>query len=447
MKKTDISSNHVFHCATSLYSFSPSEVSYPRTETEIVQIIQAAAQRNIKVRVIGALHSQAPIPATSGICVVLDKYKNVLNIKDSLVTVQAGIKIWELNQILAKHNLALPTLGGIDRQTVSGAISTGTHGGSLYHKSLSSYVESLRIIRADGSILEVDSSDYLFNAVGISMGLLGVTSTITFKCVPAFSLQSRVYSMSMDVLLQKFDEINRKNKYVDIKYSPIADSAQVLLMNPTKERIENNGGWNPQKKSKARRRLENLITASAMRLFHTHKFNWLQRPLVENYEKTAYASPFGSSDFVLTHFEAANDDLDELIPVSDMEIAIPYSQATNALTYLRNNFQKTQKFPSMSVHIRCSDSEDFWLSPAYGEPICWIEFWEYPRTGEFFTEMVEVLKRFRCRYHWGKQIPTQVNLKYLKQQYEKWHDFIQLKKEWDSLDIFLNPCLERYFYS
>lgn len=443
--------NYVLSSAVSLYSFSPCAVPHPSTEEEIIQIIQEAAQHNLKVRAIGSLHSAAPIPATDGVCIVLDKYKNVVNIEGSLVTVQAGMKIWELNEILAEHNLALPILGTIVQQTVSGAISTGTHGGSLEHKSLSGYVQALRLIRADGSILQVDSSQDIFNAVVISMGLLGIVSTVTFQCVPAFSLQSKVISMSMDTLLQEFDNINQNNKYVDIRYSPITDNVQIVLINQTVETLTKNGGWYPTVKTKMEWKLTDFINKLGQRFFYSYRLNWLQRWCIKQYDKTVYSCPYGRSDFVLTHFDATSDDLvtngdgNDLDPVSDMEIAIPYSHTQAALACLRNHFHKTRKYPSMHIHIRCSAAEDFWLSPAYVQAICWIEFWEYPRTGEFFREMVELLKPFNFRCHWGKQIP--VEREYLKQQYKKWHDFIRLREDWDSNAMFSNACLDSYFYS
>jgi L-gulonolactone oxidase len=438
--------SRVFKNADLLYSFFPCAVVHPTTEAEIVQVIQEAGQQGLKVRAIGAIHSLAPIPATEGVCIVLDKYKQVVNIEDSLVTVQAGIKIWELNEILAQHNLALPILGTIDRQTVSGGISTGTHGGSLFHQSLSSYVQALRLVRADGSILEVDCSQKIFNAVGLSMGLLGIISTVTFKCVPAFSLQSKLCKIPIDILLQNFDDIQTNNKYVDIRYTPITDTAQVILINPSSENLKENSGWHPVVKNRIKQRMTNFINEIGLHLFYSYQLNWLQRWSIKQHDKApAYACVSGRSDFVLIHFDAMTNDLDERVlgpSGSDMEIGIPYSQARAALTCLRNHFHKTQKYPSTHIHIRCAAADDFWLSPAYKQPICWLEFWEYPRTGEYFREIVELLKPFNFRCHWAKDMP--IEQEYLRKQYEKWNDFIRLRQEWDSKGMFANSCLDRH---
>ncbi|MGA7933786.1 MAG: D-arabinono-1,4-lactone oxidase [Kovacikia sp.] len=441
----------VFKSAVSLYSFSPTTVVHPTTEEEIVQAVKVAAQQKLTVRAIGALHSLAPIPATEGVCLVLDQYRNLVKIAGSCVTVQSGMKLWELNQVLAQYGLALPVLGTIVQQTVAGAISTGTHGGSVHHQSLSGYVQSLRLVRADGSVLELDRAHPLFNAVVISMGLLGIVSTVTFQCVPAFSLQSQVCALPMEQFLQRFDAIQQTNQYVDMRYSPITDTVQLVLINPSTQPILENGGWQQTVKSKQEWKRTDFINKVAQRLFNTHRFNWLQRWGFEQYDKTVYASPYGRSDFVLTHFDATSDELisngtlDDLEPVADMELAISYAQAPAALACLRDYFHRTRRYPSMHIHLRCTAADEFWLSPAYGQAICWLEFWEYPCTGQFFQEMVELLKPFSVRGHWGKQIP--VEPAYITGQYERWSSFLDLRQTWDPDRRFSNACLDHYFGS
>lgn len=446
--------------AMSLYSFSPTAVVHPTTEEEIVQGVQLAAQHHLKVRAIGSLHSLAPIPATDGVCFVLDQYNQLISIEGQLVTVQAGMKLWELNQVLAQHGLALPILGTIALQTVAGAISTGTHGGSLHHPCLSGYVQALRLIRADGSVLVLDRTHDHFNAAVISMGMLGIVSTITLQCVPAFSLQTEVCSLPMETFLETFDAIQQQNHYVDMRYSPITDTVQLALINPSAESILESGGWHAKIKNHQDWKRTDFINKLGVRLFNTHKLNWLQRWCVRLYEQTVYSSPYGRSDFVLTYFDSGSIDCvlnclgtpsdslshkqkNNLDPVADMELAIPYTQAQAALSCLRAYFHKTRRYPSMHIHMRCTAVDDFWLSPAYGQTICWLEFWEYPRTGKFFQEMVELLKPFQCRGHWGKQIP--IESAYLKQQYGRWADFLALRQAWDPDRRFANPCLDAYF--
>ena len=437
--------------AVGLYDFSPQAIAQPKTEQDLIQIVQYAKQHNRRVKAIGARHSAVPLPATEGICVSLERYKKVLHVDGLLVTVQSGIRLCELNDFLAQHHLALPILGTIAQQTVSGAVSTGTHGGSLHHTSLSGYVEAMRIVRADGTVAQVCKGDELFDGVAIALGSLGLISTITFRCVPAFSLGTNVITLPMTSFLAQFDSLNRQNKYVDIRYSPITDSAHLALINPTTEPLYENGGWKPPNTSFLSQRLADStdwINKLAQRLFLTHKFNWLQRWGIERYDRSIYAEAYGRSDFVLTHFDATSTDLlanearSDLDPVADMEVAVSYSSAVEAIATLRHHFQSTQRFPSMHIHLRTQAAETAWLSPTRGEAICWIEFWEYPCTGKFFAEMMALLQPFDPIGHWGKQLPKLPGSE-LKHQYAHWNDFIQLRQQWDPNGLFLNDYLNQ----
>ncbi len=439
----------ILSSAVSLYQFTPRAVFHPATEADLAQAVQLAAKEGLKIRAIGALHSAVPIPATDGVCIMLDRYQKLLKVEGTQVTVQAGIQICQLNEVLAEKGLALPILGTIDQQTIAGAISTGTHGGSLHRPSLSSYVSAVSLIKADGSIVTISRNQPAFKAVGISLGLLGILSTVTIDCVPAFSLRAKTYAFSFEQLIKNFERIHQDNDFVDIRYSPITNTAHAVLINQPEQPIAKNGGWEPVKQSKLTWRATETVNKMAQRVFQQLPVNGLQRWCLNRYEQSVYSAPYGRSDFVLTHFDATSDDLIsnkasvDLDPVADMELAVPYGRAIAALQAIRDHFHKTQRYPTMQIHIRCSAGEDFWLSPSQSEPICWLEFWEYPCTGEFFAEMVALLKPFGLRGHWGKQIPIETN--YLQAQYPRWQDFCQLVKQWDADGRFSNSTLTHYF--
>lgn len=438
------SSRPTITSAVGLYQFSPAKLFRPTCEAEIVRAVNWAVARGLRVKAIGALHSLIPLPATEGACLVLDEYDEVLDVTGHLVTVQSGMRLGQLNEHLADRGLALPTLGTIAQQSVAGAISTGTHGGSLHRASLSGYVQAMRIVRADGSVIEVDRDrDELFDAVAISLGALGIISTVTFRCVPAFSLQTEVRSFAMPDFLHRFDEIHRQHQYADMRYSPICDRVHAALMNPTLAPLSENGGWQPMPTNQLAQALGDRVNKLAQRLFQTHRVNWLQKWGFERYDRTVYATPYGRSDFVLTHFDAtstdllANEERHHLEPVGDMEVAVDCDRAPAALAALRDYFQTTRQFPAMHVHIRTQAAEPFWLSPTCGHPICWIEFWEYPRTGKFLRTMTDLLAPFNPRGHWGKQLPTAP-----EGQYAKWTEFQALRQQWDPQGTFANAYLD-----
>ena len=53
--------------------------------------------------------------------------------------------------------MALENLGDIDKQTISGAVSTATHGTGSRFRNLSSVIEAMELVLADGTLLEVSA--------------------------------------------------------------------------------------------------------------------------------------------------------------------------------------------------------------------------------------------------------------------------------------------------
>lgn len=83
----------------------------PVSEHELIELIR----NHSKIRVVGTGHSWSDHFSRQGLMINLDRYNRVLHLDKSAQTikVQAGIILWELNQILHKEGLALINLGSI----------------------------------------------------------------------------------------------------------------------------------------------------------------------------------------------------------------------------------------------------------------------------------------------------------------------------------------------
>jgi L-gulonolactone oxidase len=345
--------------------------------------------------------------------------------------------------------LALPTNGSITAQTVSGAISTATHGGSIFHASLSDYVEAVRVIRADGSIVDIDRSHDRFHAVIVSLGLLGVISTVTFRCVPAFVLRARSSVMSAQDVLDDFDHLNRRSLFTCMFYFPVTDQVEILSI----DRLQNGEADTSQdgRRGVSRRPSSLITTGLGQRLARLglKGFTWLLRrdPAIHRYFTkfsvgSSYPTGTARSDRVLAMTDAGTGGRLPMM-LQDMEIAVPYAHAHTAISVLRKDFKTTRKYPLMPIHIRCSARSEHWLSPAYKQDVCWLEFWQYPSTDGLFDRVHDVLEPFDYRFHWGKE--TRADRAYIRRQYERWDDFVELRERWDPNGIFLNQYLASFF--
>ncbi|HYO70519.1 MAG TPA: FAD-binding protein, partial [Archangium sp.] len=175
-------------------------VYHPRSEGEIIQLVQYASARSLPVRVIGSGHSvQESILSTAqgALNMSLDQYRTVTFNDDGTVTVQAGCYLgqqaptqWEntLFYQLEQKGLAAPDMGGITHQAVGGFTTMGCSGGSVQYAYTDSIV-AISLVDGQGVVHSyTKGKDREFEAVLVSMGLMGIVSTLTFKPIKRFNI-------------------------------------------------------------------------------------------------------------------------------------------------------------------------------------------------------------------------------------------------------------------
>src|SRR5207344_1908887 len=140
------------------------------------------------VRVAGSGHSFLPLCATGDALLSLDGLQGIESIdtNTSRAWVRAGTKIHALGELLASNGLALANQGDVDVQAIAGAVSTGTHGTGPTLGSISTQVLALRIVTADGNVLECSrqADEEVFRAAAVSLGSLGVITAVRLRLLP-----------------------------------------------------------------------------------------------------------------------------------------------------------------------------------------------------------------------------------------------------------------------
>src|SRR6187200_1790949 len=170
-----------------------------------------AAERGQKVRAAASGHSFTDTACTDGVMVRLDRINRVLEVdrEAGWAKVEGGIVIRDLSEALYDQGLALENLGDIDVQTISGAISTATHGTGERLRNISSQVEALELVTADGSIVECsrESDPELWRAARVGLGSLGAIASVTFRVVPAFTIRRQDHQLPLEEALASIDEL------------------------------------------------------------------------------------------------------------------------------------------------------------------------------------------------------------------------------------------------
>ncbi len=147
-------------------------------------IIKTASEEKFKIRCAGSGHSFNDIACTHGYLVSIDKLKKIIEMplyikeiekqKHKFVHVEAGITLRELNHALDDLGLSIINMGGIDHQTLAGAIATGTHGSGIELPPIHGMVRSILLAAGDGQLYRIEPSNgisdpALFNEEDITL--------------------------------------------------------------------------------------------------------------------------------------------------------------------------------------------------------------------------------------------------------------------------------------
>jgi FAD/FMN-containing dehydrogenase len=161
---TGTDARRYFSTDGSVLQLAPALIVYPRNENDVRKTARFSWQLAERGRVIpitarGAGTDTTGAALSSGIVLVFTAHMNrilELDIKSNTVTVEPGINYSKLQQTLHTHGRFLPPYPpGIEYTTVGGAIANNAAGEkSVKYGDTLSYVESLRVVLANGEVIE-----------------------------------------------------------------------------------------------------------------------------------------------------------------------------------------------------------------------------------------------------------------------------------------------------
>lgn len=412
----------------------PRQVLRPASEDELVKAVRRAADAGGRLRVAGSGHSFTPLVCTDGTMVDLRGYRRLISAdRDSgLVTVQAGMTLAELNEQLAAHGLAMPNLGDVAYQSVAGAIATGTHGTGIRLGSLSTAVESLRLVTGDGSVLDVSagSKAELFGPARVGLGALGVVSTVTLRTVPAFTLHAVEEALRLDTVLGRLDELIDGNDHFEFFWFPGTEHVLAKRNNRTTEpaRPRNRvGAWANDML------LSNYVldvTCRAARAWPPAAK--ALHAVVPRLGRTEYSDA--------SHRVFASP---RLVRFTELEYAVPreaFAEAFERLRPLAAEFGPRAFFP---WECRFTAGDDIPLSPAFGGDSAYVAVQLYKGIPyqRFYSDVERVLDDYGGRPHWGKLHFQTADT--LRERYPRWAEFQAARKIVDPAGTFTNDHLAR----
>ncbi|TFC14616.1 FAD-binding protein [Cryobacterium algoritolerans] len=415
----------------------PVRVERPTSVGAVQRAVVAAAAAGLRIKAVGSGHSFSGIAVAPGVQLDLNDLSGLVAVDESLgqVTLAAGTRLHQLPALLAPHNLALANLGDIDRQTIAGATSTGTHGTGGAFGGLATQVAAVTLVTADGGLLRVSATENaeLLPAARLGLGALGILVDVTLQCVPRFLLHAVETAEPLEEVLDCYLERSRTADHFEFYWFPHTGSA----LTKTNTRLPGDASGAPVGRLSgwvddellANGVYRGICAIGTALPGAVPGFNRLAERLAGRREYTdASHRVFISNRTVRFH---------------EMEYALPRHLVPAALREVRTLIDARGWRISFPLEVRAAAADDLWLSTAQGRETGYIAVHRYHREdpAEYFHAVEAIMRAHDGRPHWGKMHYRDSET--LRPAYPRFADFLRVRDRLDPERRFSNSYLER----
>lgn len=363
---------------------------------------------------------------------------------------------------VAVQGFGFPELGGIIHQSVGGFISTGSAGGSLQH-SFDDVIQEIEFVDGNGRLQTAKPGTDLWCAVGVSMGLFGVITHVSFrlpemKFVEGSESNHRFADSMLGPNVQgqsKLKENLEKHEYMRVNWFPQKEVMRVQEW--VGKQSFTAGDVVPYNSI-----LSNIFAAgmAAIALAICNFLLQKPKPTDTDYEIIGdilrpfvplNKKPVSFRDIWFETLPMDNEaHTDSIIRVHFTEIWVPLNQCQTIMDRLQELFKNQKAANNFATEIYGAKKSPFWLSMSYDQDMVRVDpYWWAFNKGDprvFFSYFWDVLLDIPgARLHWGKYLPlpgqkcgkTTFNSEYLKSVYPKMNEWLKLRQEMDPGQVFV----------
>jgi len=404
----------------------PAQFAQPRTEAELQDLVRNAG----KVRVVGAGHSFTPLCETDGLLLNLSELEGDLVIAPDrkTVTAPAGWSLKRLTRAMWDEGLSLPNQGDVNPQSLAGAIGTGTHGTGRDLGSLSTLVQGVRAVMADGSVVETSRAQDpdLFDGQRLSLGLFGVITAADIDVLPAYKLEERVEKKPMAWVYENFDGLAQRHRHAEFFVFPYADEAIVKTLHPIE--AEDTPRGKPSNEEDIFRFCCDM----------TRAFPFLAGPIQRF--MTGASGDVHKVGPAYRIFPSTRN-----VRFEEMEYELPREAGLPALKEVIAWIRKGRRPVAFPFEFRWAAGDDLWISPFNTGPGASISMHQYAKMPwrKVFAAAEPIFRSHGGRPHWGKRhFLTRDEVDRLYPMAERYR---QVRRRVDPEGKFLNPHLAELF--
>lgn len=418
-------------------SSKPELTIAPRSIEQVVLAVERARETGHAVKPIGGSHSFTGIGATDGIRLDFSRMRGLISADRARgrVTLWGGTHLYELPAILGPLGLALENMGDIDRQTVTGATQTGTHGTGLAFGGLSTGIVAATLVTGTGEVLTIDenNSPELLPAVALGLGALGVLATVTLQCVPQFLLRAEEAPAPLDEVLNSWHERVRSADHFEFYWFPHTHGTRTK----TNTRLPLEAGAEPLGRV-AKFLDEELVNNQALgALVAAERLVPAMTPsvnrMIEGFSSRRTYSDLSNRVFVTRR----------AVRFREMEYALPLDAVPQAVREIGAMIERQGLRISFPVEVRAAAADDRFLSTAHGRESGYIAVHRYWREDptRYFREVEAIFQDHGGRPHWGKMHTLGETT--LRERYPRFDDFVAVRNRLDPDRVFRNAYLDR----
>ncbi|MFD9905149.1 D-arabinono-1,4-lactone oxidase [Streptomyces sp. NPDC059063] len=413
----------------------PAREATPASVDELVTAVRAARADGLTVKPVGTGHSFTATAATDGLLVRPDLLTGIRRIDRAAgtVTVEAGTPLKRLNAALAREGLSLTNMGDIMEQTVSGAVSTGTHGTGRDSASIAAQITALELVTADGDVLTCSRDEHpdVFAAARVGLGALGVITAITLSVEPLFFLRAREEPMTFDQVTTAFDELVAENEHFEFYWFPHTDNCNTK---------RNNRSLGPAAPPSA---ISSFVEDELLSNGLFQVVNSLGRAVPATIPAIARISSKALSARTYTDIPYKVFTSPRRVRFVEMEYAVPREALVPALRELKTMIDRSPLRVSFPVEVRTAPADDITLSTASGRDSAYIAVHMYKGTPfrTYFSAAERIFVAHGGRPHWGKLHSR--DAEYFAKAYPRFAEFTALRDRLDPDRVFGNAYLRR----
>jgi len=406
----------------------------PKNLHEISAAVKEASAQGRRVKAVGSGHSFTGAAVAQDVLIDMSRMSRVLAGPDEngIVELEAGITLSALNEFLFFHGRALENLGDISYQTISGAISTGTHGTGQKIGGLAQQVVGLTLIDGLGNIVVVEEDDPLLQFVRVGVGAVGIIVHVKIRTVNKFALHVEEKPMRLSYVLENLEDLAVRNDHFEFFWIPHTKWALTKQNNRTELPLQ---PLPPFKKWWQKSFLENTAFGVVCRV------GKLFPALIP---RLATALPgSGSTSYVDESFRVFASE--RRVKFVEMEYAIPREHCRAALEDIERMIGEKNYKVSFPVEVRLTAADNNVLSTAHARQSAYIAVHMFKGCDylPYFTSVAEIMAHYSGRPHWGKMhFLTHEQLSVL---YPRWTEFLAVRDQLDPSRTFHNDYLEQVF--